>query len=163
MLRNLFISRIAPGKLFLIIAVVMFSAVVSNALHAAERIALQASDGTYIRAGVTENTLLATGSPHIKGWETFTLIRLSDGKIALKSEQNGKYVRAGVGQNSLLAAVSSRIGGWEQFEIVGSGNTVVLKSVQSGKCVRATERGYLSATARECIDAEPKLSIVLLP
>ncbi|RIA55809.1 fascin domain-containing protein [Dichotomicrobium thermohalophilum] len=161
MFQNFF--TILPGRAFLLAAILALSALVPDTLHAAERIALQASDGTYIRAGVTKNTLLATGSPHIKGWETFTLIRLSDGKIALRSEQNGKYVRAGVGQNSLLAAVSSRIGGWEQFEFVGSGNTVALKSVQSGKCVRATEQGYLSATARECIDAEPKLSIVLLP
>lgn len=116
-------------------------------------IALQANNQTYVRAGVTQNTLLAVGSPHVRGWETFKLIRLDDGKVALQSKQNGLYVRAGVGQQSLLAAVSSHIRGWETFRLMGQPGRTALQSVQSGSCVRVLENGYLSATA-ECISAD---------
>jgi len=159
-------SAYAPGVLRTTILAVI-AGILAIAVHAPAQaqsdIALRTSDGTYVRAGVTQRALLAVGSPHIRGWETFELIKLDGNKVALKSKQNGKYVRAGVGPNSLLAAVSSRVDGWEQFELLGSGATVALKSVQSGKCVRATNEGYLSATARECIDAEPKYTIIDLP
>ncbi|WP_346891615.1 META domain-containing protein [uncultured Roseibium sp.] len=74
--------------------------------------------GTYLRAGVGSEALLATGSPHIRSWETFTVIRSGRDKVLLRSIQNGKYVRAGVGRGSLLAAVSARPGGWETFRLV---------------------------------------------
>lgn len=75
-------------------------------------------DNKYIRAGIGQGTFLASGSPHIRGWETFQLMRLGNGTVALKSVQNGKLVRAGVGNNSFLAAVSSgKPRAWELFAL----------------------------------------------
>ncbi|SHL43542.1 META domain-containing protein [Roseibium suaedae] len=74
--------------------------------------------GTYVRAGVGQGTMLATGSPHIRSWETFELDRTGRGEVALRSSQNGLYVRAGVGRGSHLAAVSERARDWETFRLV---------------------------------------------
>jgi heat shock protein HslJ len=71
------------------------------------RIAFRASDGSYVRAGVGQQTLLSTGSPHIRGWETFVLERFSGDTYSLRSLQNGKFVtldRAG----NLAATASMR-------------------------------------------------------
>jgi hypothetical protein len=62
----------------------------STTAVADEWIAIQANDGLYVRAGVTQQAFLAKGSPAARGWETFKLIRLSGGNIALQSKQNGK-------------------------------------------------------------------------
>lgn len=56
-----------------------------------ERVAFRAPNGTYLRAGVTRDTLLAIGSPQVGGWETFEMVRFLDG-VGLKSVQNGKFV-----------------------------------------------------------------------
>jgi len=55
------------------------------------RVAFRAPDGTYLRAGVGQQTLLATGSPHIRGWETFEMVAFG-GAHGLRSVQNGKFV-----------------------------------------------------------------------
>jgi len=74
--------------------------------------------GSFVRAGVGQGSFLATGSPHIRGWETFDVIRLAGRTVALRSVENGKFVRAGVGPRSHLAAVSDRASGWETFRLV---------------------------------------------
>ena len=73
---------------------------------------------TYIRAGVSSSTLLATGSPHIRGWETFEIKNEGRDRHSIKSVQNGKYVRAGIGQSSLLGAVSETARGWQYFRFL---------------------------------------------
>jgi len=55
------------------------------------RVAFRAPDGSFVRAGVGERTQLGSGSPHIRGWETFEIVR--EGRhTALRSVQNGNYV-----------------------------------------------------------------------
>lgn len=132
---------------------VLFSLAQIPAAFADQWIALRANDGTWVRAGVGEGTFLASGSPHIKSWETFKWIKLGDGKFAFQSKQNNKYVRAGVGQQSWLAAVSPHIKGWETFrQVGGDGKAVAIQSVQSGKCVTILDNGILAAN-KDCSDA----------
>lgn len=69
------------------------------------RIALRARDGSYVRAGVGQQTLLSTGSRHIRGWETFVLERMSGDTYSLRSLQNGKFVTLDRAGN--LAATAS--------------------------------------------------------
>ena len=114
-------------------------------------IALQSDqNGKFVRAGVTQNTLLAAVSDQVHGWETFHLINLADGKVALQSDQNGKFVRAGVTQNTLLAAVSDQVHGWETFHLINlADGKVALQSDQNGKFVRAgvTQNTLLAAVS----------------
>ena len=124
----------------------------------------------YVRAGVTRNTLLATGSPHIRGWETFELHRMGGGGVALKSVQNGKFVRAGVGRGSLLAAVSDRASSWEMFrlvaahqqskqsggDLVGRWRVIRLRALQTGHMVRLPNQ--TSSRSRVTIDQQGRLS-----
>ncbi len=80
------------------------------------------SSNTYVRAGISQQTYLGTGSPHIRGWETFELHKTGQHSFTLKSVQNGKWVRAGVGNRSRLAATTNRSSGaWQQFEFVKPG------------------------------------------
>lgn len=76
--------------------------------------------GRFLRAGVTQTSLLALGERHIRGWETFELRQ--DGPVStLRSVQNGKYVRAGIGAQTLFGATSDRVGAWEAFLILPTG------------------------------------------
>lgn len=75
--------------------------------------------GNFVRAGVGPGTFLASGSPHIRGWETFEVTSMGgDQHVALRSVQNRKFVRAGIGDRSHLAAVSQQASGWETFRFV---------------------------------------------
>ena len=117
-------------------------------------------NGKFVRAGVTETSLLAATSSHVKGWETFEVIEVPSNAgredelfmrtYALRSAQSGKYVRAGVGQSSMLAAASDQIGAWEKFNIVELGDGIVyLRSNHSGMVVRAGFQNgtYLAANS----------------
>ncbi|WP_165901654.1 META domain-containing protein [Ancylobacter aquaticus] len=79
------------------------------------RIALRAKDGTYVRAGIGPRTLLGTGSPHIRGWETFEMDAHGN-SVSLRSVQNGKYVT--VERNGELAASSDRRGTHAEFRFI---------------------------------------------
>ena len=79
-------------------------------------VALQSvRSGKYVRAGLTENSLLGAVSNGIDAWEKFRLWRVSEGLWAFQSMHSEKFVRAGVGANSQLAAVSDHIRSWESF------------------------------------------------
>lgn len=80
------------------------------------RIALRARDGSYVRAGIGPRTLLGTGSPHIRGWETFELDMHGGDTYSLRSVQNGKYVT--VERNGDLAASSELRGTHAQFRLI---------------------------------------------
>lgn len=80
------------------------------------RIALRAADGSYVRAGVGQQTLLATGSPHIRGWETFELDRAGGNSFSLRSVQNGKFVE--LDRTGRLAATSDFRGTHAQVRLI---------------------------------------------
>lgn len=74
------------------------------------------ASGRYLRAGVTDQSLLALGGGQIGGWERFETTQ-SNGATFLRSLQNGLYVRAGIGPDTLFGAVSPHMMGWEEFRI----------------------------------------------
>lgn len=80
------------------------------------RIALRAQDGTYVRAGVGRQTLLATGSPHIRGWETFELDGHGGNTYSLRSIQNGKFVE--LDRTGRLAATADIRGTHAQLRLL---------------------------------------------
>lgn len=77
------------------------------------KVAFRAANGKFVRAGVSQKTYLAAASAHIRGWETFEIVRVSNAKFAIRSVQNGLYVR--LGPDGRLAAVSNDIGSRETF------------------------------------------------
>lgn len=78
-------------------------------------IALRAKDGSYVRAGIGPRTLLGSGSPHIRGWETFEMDTHGNA-VSLRSVQNGKYVT--VDRNGDLTASSDRRGTHAEFRFI---------------------------------------------
>ncbi|MCJ8144880.1 META domain-containing protein [Ancylobacter sp. A5.8] len=80
------------------------------------RIALRAQDGSYVRAGIGPDTLLGTGSPHIRGWETFEMDSHGGDTYSLRSVQNGKYVT--VDPRGQLAASAPMRGTHAQFRLI---------------------------------------------
>ncbi len=136
------------------LAVFLLAVLIGSGAQADEkRIALQSvQSGLYVRAGLTQQSLLAAVSPHVQEWETFRVVPQDGAIVALQSIQSNKYVRAGVGEDSRLAAVSSQVSGWEKFRWIERGNgKIALQSVQNGKFVRAgwTRDGYLAAVSSE--------------
>ncbi|MFC7762390.1 hypothetical protein ACFQY4_33420 [Catellatospora bangladeshensis] len=65
------------------------------------------------------NPLIANRTA-IGGWETFALIRNSNGSISLRAQANGRYVVAENGGAAPLIANRTSIGPWEQFDLVTS-------------------------------------------
>lgn len=83
------------------------------------KIALRLPGGSYLRAGVGQATLLAAGSPHIRGWETFELMTFPDARIALRSVQNGRFVT--INRAGLLSATADIRSIETGFRIVDAG------------------------------------------
>lgn len=102
----------------------------------------------YVRAGVTDKTLLAATSDRIAGWETFEVIELGGNKIALRSALNKKYIRAGVSQQSFLAATSDHIAGWEIFKII---NIEKIKESKEPLTLSHTDRQYILRDIRDTV------------
>lgn len=67
-----------------------------------DRVAFRAQDGSFVRAGIGRRTQLGSGSPHIRGWETFELVR-NGRHSALRSVQNGKFVEVDARSGALSA------------------------------------------------------------
>jgi hypothetical protein len=124
-------------KLFIISALAFITLQANKVIVIPDKISLKSvAKQKYIRAGYTQQTLLAAQSNHVRGWEKFKVIKLGNNKIALKSLQNNKYIRAGVGSKARLAAVSNHIKGWETFQVIYlSDGNIALKSIQNNKYV----------------------------
>lgn len=73
-------------------------------------------------------------------WETFELVKNSDGTIALRSLANGKFVTAAVDRGGQLIARGITVQEWEKFRRVDLGNgRIALKAVVNGKFVSALQ------------------------
>ncbi len=81
-------------------------------------------------------------------WETFKMIELNDGKVAIQSMVNNKFVRAlsyDTGQGGVLIANSEKITENEKFSIHYLENndyTIAIKSHSLNKYVTATLWGF---------------------
>lgn len=82
------------------------------------RVAFRTRDGSYLRAGVGQSTRLASGSPHIRGWETFEMVPGANG-VSLRSLQNGKFVTVDR-QTGQLSATSRTRGISTEFNMPGA-------------------------------------------
>jgi heat shock protein HslJ len=108
-----FIGADAPGGILKGVPLRQRALVLDRITLDGNRIAFRAADGRFVRAGVGAETYLSAVSPHIRGWETFEIVRLSAVKFAIRSVQNGRYVR--LGPDGRLAAVSDAVGSRETF------------------------------------------------
>lgn len=82
------------------------------------RVAFRAQDGSFVRAGIGRHTLLGSGSPHIRGWETFELVR-NGRHSALRSVQNGRFVEVDA-RSGALGATALHAEGRASIRIVNA-------------------------------------------
>jgi hypothetical protein len=94
----------------------------------------------YVCAEDAGNKSLIANRDLIRGWETFKLIDLGSGKVAMQAV-NGKYVCAEEGGKLPLIANRDWIRGWETFEYIDKGNSKFALKAWNGKYVCAEERG----------------------
>jgi hypothetical protein len=78
-----------------------------------DEVAFRTAGGAFVRAGVGQETLLAIGDDHIRGWQTFEIVRVTAAKFAIRSVQNGLYVS--LGADGRLSATAADIGSRETF------------------------------------------------
>ena len=82
------------------------------------RVAFRSSDGSFVRAGISQRTLLGVGSPHIRGWETFELVRIGR-HSALRSVQNGRFVEVD-GRSGALSATALHAEGRAAIRVINA-------------------------------------------
>jgi hypothetical protein len=108
----------------------------------------------YVRAGVGEDGFLTATSDRVGGWETFDVVPVGPGLVALRCLQNRKFVRVGrrVDGADHLVAASTRADVLETFRLeeLGQGR-IALKSLHTDKYVRAgvRDQGFLVAASTE--------------
>lgn len=73
--------------------------------------------GDFIRAGLTEGTLLGRSSPQVGTWERFQMQEWN-GATYFRSPHANAFIRAGIGSDTLLGAVSPHMSSWEAFNLV---------------------------------------------
>jgi hypothetical protein len=101
------------------------------------KMAFRARDGKFVRAGVSAKTLLAAGSDHIRGWETFEIVKITAAKFAIKSVQNGRYVS--LGADGRLSATANDIGTRETFSARAAAAPVVQPEPRPGQQARVPQ------------------------
>lgn len=103
--------------------------------------------GMYVRAGMTQRTLLAACSGQASTWEAFKIEKASsDDRVWIRSAYNGKYVRALADPNNTLAAVGDARDQNSTFHLIDAGLGKVALQLD-GRYVRAGigEYSYLGA------------------
>ncbi|MEI6670216.1 MAG: hypothetical protein WCP29_18885 [Acidobacteriota bacterium] len=113
---------------------------------------LSAQSHKYVRAGVGPQQLLTATSSRVSAWETFEIVTIGPGLVALKCLQNDKFVRIGIkdGNNERVAAQSARPDVLETFRLIDTGNnTVALQSIHTNKYIRAGDgrESFLAPTS----------------
>lgn len=99
-------------------------------------VALRNADGgEYIRAGLTQNTLLGRSGREVGAWERFRMQEWN-GATYFHSPQADAFVRAGIGPDTLLGAVSPHMRGWEAFTLVEPGSGGPVAAPQPAATVR---------------------------
>jgi hypothetical protein len=82
-------------------------------------VALRAkSNGQYVAAENAGAAALIANRASAGAWETFQLVRNSDGTVSLRATVNSRYVAADNGGASPLIANRTSIGQWEKFDLV---------------------------------------------
>ncbi|VVB70387.1 Fascin domain protein [uncultured archaeon] len=102
-------------------------------------IALRAANGLYVSARGGDGMLIADGRT-IGAWETFKLIDLGNGKVALQAA-NGKYLSIIVRGGRAVAANRNTIGPWETFKLIDQRNGNFALQAANGQYVCAPGRG----------------------
>lgn len=103
-------------------------------------IALKAANNAYVssNAGLEDDRagILVADRAEAGAWETFELVDLGDGKVALRAS-NGKFVCADRSIGGLLVANRDTVGDWETFELLSfDGDRKVLRTTD-GRYVAA--------------------------
>lgn len=83
-------------------------------------VALMAWNMMYVAADLNapaDTAVLVSDRSAIGPWETFTVVELDSGRIALKTS-NDRYVTADRERGGLLLANRTEVGAWERFEVV---------------------------------------------
>jgi subtilisin family serine protease len=126
-------------------------------------IGIQATcNNKYVCAEDAGNKSLIANRDWIRGWETFKLIDLGSGKVAMQAV-NGKYVCAEEGGNKPLIANRDWIRGWETFEYIDKGNSKFALKAWNGKYVCAEEAGNKPLIAnRDWIRGWETFSLILI-
>jgi hypothetical protein len=96
---------------------------------------LLASNGMFVCSdGSIGNTIIAN-KEKASGWETFTLIKLADGKYIFV-DYNGKILSTELGNNANITANRINVGSWEKFTLLNISDQVV--------AIKAINDKYLS-------------------
>lgn len=138
-----------------------------GAMHWAEsrkRVRIQTAAGTYLMAEDGGNSFVRWDSAVAKAWETFELVTLWNGQVALRSH-SGLYVSARFAPGTLehvnLRAVSvdrPAISDWDAFTLVKLDGERLALRTQAGRLLRCDPTGRLTADG---LDGDPLTAFTL--
>lgn len=118
-------------------------------LITARQIALKAHNGKYVSADLTEGkegVMKAAWADRIGTWETFAVVDLGDGTIALLAD-NGKYIDVDADNGSVLKARVEQLEKCGRFRVCHQGDAGIALRVDGGMYVGAdsNDGGVLKA------------------
>lgn len=132
-----------------------------GAMHwatARKRVRIQTAAGTYLMAEDGGNSFVRWDSAVAKAWESFELVMLWNGKVALRSH-SGLYVSArwvpGTLEHVNLRAVSvdrPAISDWDAFTLVRVDSERIALRTQHGRLLRCDPTGRITADG---LDGDP--------
>lgn len=118
------------------------------------RVALQASNGSFVGAHGDRLRPLSANRPQVREWETFGLLELSNSNVALMS-YFGDFVVADGGGGSTVSANRPEVLGWETFNMRPANGGVSFRTA-SGNFLMAENGGGngLNAVSRQAAQWE---------
>jgi len=101
---------------------------------------ITACNGMFVCSENNGSSPLISNRTWVGEWETFSLVELGKGKVALRAT-NGLFVTAESGGSQPLIANRAWIRGWETFEYIDQGNNQFALRACNGKYVCAENNG----------------------
>lgn len=117
-----------------------------NVAYSDEYFTLQVDSGYYVCAENGGGGDLIANRLSPSKWETFKLIRLDGGLVAIQTH-SGHYLCAEHGGGSLVVANRKEINKWEKFKIIEVGENKIAIQVNSGQywCAENGGNSYIYA------------------
>ena len=120
---------------------------------------LKAANGKYVCADEGRNNIVIADRTEAAGWETFSLLNLSDSTCAIRSQAN-RYFSAELGMNNEVTASRNGVAGWEMFTMIQLDGEHVAFKAANGKYLSVNEKTLQIFAKGNAIGRQEKFELI---
>ncbi|MGZ3862616.1 MAG: alginate O-acetyltransferase AlgX-related protein [Bacteroidia bacterium] len=138
----------------------MILAEVKRVCRDKEVISIKAANGKFICAGATEQKELLANRDAASDWETYNMLKLGNGMVAIYSYKN-TFLSAELGQKNEITSTRNNIGDWEMFRVEGKGDGFVAFKASNGKYLSLDGKSLQIVASANSVGVNEKFKLIV--